>query len=62
MFYRAILFCNDGSVTGNDLAKRKFYNLEECVKTAKVWIKYDNLGDGYHIISSEGHTVCTVTK
>ena len=62
MTYRAVLFCNSGLVAGNDLANHKFLNLEECIKTAKAWLKYDKLGDGYNIINSDGHTVCKVTK
>lgn len=62
MTYRAILFCKNGSVTGNNLAHYKFDTIDECVKLAKMWLKYDKIGDGYKIISSNGDCVCEVIK
>lgn len=62
MTYRAILFCKSGLVTGDSLARYKFNNLEECIQIAKIYLKFNKLGDGYRIISSEGVTVSEVTS
>ena len=62
MIYRAILFCKSGLVTGDALAHYKFNNLEECIQKAKIYLKFNKLGDGYRIISSDGVTVSEITK
>ena len=62
MTYRAILFCKSGLVTGDALARYKFNNLEECIQKAKIYLKFNKLGDGYRIISSDGVTVSEITK